>query len=179
MLGITGVLLVISMLAFFTKWVAVKMLPFDNKNEIQVVIDMPEGTTLEKTSVVAKEVSQYLRTVPEVVNYQNYVGSSSPITFNGLVRHYDMRGASNTADIQVNLLNKSERSKQSHDVAKTIRPESRRLRRNSERILKLLRFLQDRRYFLPLLQRFTALIMTNRFGLQTKFRKFSSIQKML
>lgn len=123
MLGITGVLLVISMLAFFTKWVAVKMLPFDNKNEIQVVIDMPEGTTLEKTSVVAKEVSQYLRTVPEVVNYQNYVGASSPITFNGLVRHYDLRGASNTADIQVNLLNKSERSKQSHDVAKTIRPE--------------------------------------------------------
>ncbi len=123
MLAITGVLLVISMLAFFTKWVAVKMLPFDNKNEIQVVIDMPEGTTLEKTSVVAKEVSQYLRTVPEVVNYQNYVGASSPITFNGLVRHYDMRGASNTADIQVNLLNKGERSKQSHDVAKTIRPE--------------------------------------------------------
>jgi len=123
MLGITGVLLVISMLAFFTKWVAVKMLPFDNKNEIQVVIDMPEGTTLEKTSVVAKEVSQYLRTVPEVVNYQNYVGTSSPITFNGLVRHYDLRGASNTADIQVNLLNKGERSKQSHDVAKTIRPE--------------------------------------------------------
>lgn len=123
MLAITGVLLVISMLAFFTKWVAVKMLPFDNKNEIQVVIDMPEGSTLEKTSVVAKEVSQYLRTVPEVVNYQNYVGASSPITFNGLVRHYDLRGASNTADIQVNLLEKGERSKQSHDVAKTIRPE--------------------------------------------------------
>ncbi|MGZ8543401.1 MAG: efflux RND transporter permease subunit, partial [Kaistella sp.] len=123
MLGITGVLLLISMLAFFTKWVAVKMLPFDNKNEIQVVIDMPEGSTLEKTAVVAKEVSQYLRTVPEVVNYQNYVGASSPITFNGLVRHYDLRGASNTADIQVNLLEKGERSKQSHDVAKTIRPE--------------------------------------------------------
>ena len=123
MLGITGVLLLISMLAFFTKWVAVKMLPFDNKNEIQVVIDMPEGTTLEKTSVVAKEVAQYLRTVPEVVNYQNYVGTSSPITFNGLVRHYDLRGANNTADIQVNLMEKGERSKQSHGVAKTIRPE--------------------------------------------------------
>ncbi|MBH1960053.1 MAG: efflux RND transporter permease subunit [Flavobacteriia bacterium] len=129
MLAVTGVLLMISMLAFFTKWVAVKMLPFDNKNEIQVVIDMPEGTTLEKTSVVAKEVSQYLRTVPEIVNYQNYVGASSPITFNGLVRHYDMRGASNTADIQVNLLNKSERSKQSHDVAKTIRPEIQKIAR--------------------------------------------------
>ncbi|MBE2273895.1 MAG: efflux RND transporter permease subunit [Flavobacteriales bacterium] len=123
MLGITGVLLMISMLAFFTKWVAVKMLPFDNKNEIQVVIDMPEGTTLEKTNAVTKDVAQYLRTVPEVVNYQNYVGSASPITFNGLVRHYDMRGASNTADIQVNLLHKEDRDKQSHDVAKTIRPE--------------------------------------------------------
>lgn len=123
MLGITGVLLMISMLAFFTKWVAVKMLPFDNKNEIQVVIDMPEGTTLEKTAAVTKDVAQYLRTVPEVVNYQNYVGSSAPITFNGLVRHYDMRGASNTADIQVNLLDKGERKKQSHDVAKMIRPE--------------------------------------------------------
>lgn len=122
-LGITGLLLLISMLAFFTKWVAVKMLPFDNKNEIQVVIDMPEGTTLEKTAAVTKDVAQYLRTVPEVVNYQNYIGSSAPITFNGLVRHYDMRGSSNTADIQVNLLEKGERSKQSHDVAKVIRPE--------------------------------------------------------
>ncbi len=123
MMGITAVLLLVSVLAFFTKWVAVKMLPFDNKNEIQVVIDMPEGTTLEKTSAVAKDVAQYLRTVPEVVNYQNYVGSSAPITFNGLVRHYDLRGASNTADIQVNLLHKEEREKQSHDVAKSIRPE--------------------------------------------------------
>ncbi|AZZ58225.1 efflux RND transporter permease subunit [Riemerella anatipestifer] len=122
-LGITAVLLLISVLAFFTKWVAVKMLPFDNKNEIQVVIDMPEGTPLEKTAAVTKDVAQYLRTVPEVVNYQNYIGASSPITFNGLVRHYDMRGQSNTADIQVNLLDKSARSKQSHDVAKTIRPE--------------------------------------------------------
>ncbi|MDY3521055.1 efflux RND transporter permease subunit [Riemerella anatipestifer] len=122
-LGVTAVLLLISVLAFFTKWVAVKMLPFDNKNEIQVVIDMPEGTPLEKTAAVTKDVAQYLRTVPEVVNYQNYIGASSPITFNGLVRHYDMRGQSNTADIQVNLLDKSARSKQSHDVAKTIRPE--------------------------------------------------------
>ncbi|USL95040.1 efflux RND transporter permease subunit [Riemerella anatipestifer] len=122
-LGVTTVLLLISVLAFFTKWVAVKMLPFDNKNEIQVVIDMPEGTPLEKTAAVTKDVAQYLRTVPEVVNYQNYIGASSPITFNGLVRHYDMRGQSNTADIQVNLLDKSARSKQSHDVAKTIRPE--------------------------------------------------------
>ncbi|MEJ8590043.1 efflux RND transporter permease subunit [Riemerella anatipestifer] len=129
-LGVTAVLLLISVLAFFTKWVAVKMLPFDNKNEIQVVIDMPEGTPLEKTAAVTKDVAQYLRTVPEVVNYQNYIGASSPITFNGLVRHYDMRGQSNTADIQVNLLDKSARSKQSHDVAKTIRPEIQKIAKN-------------------------------------------------
>ncbi|MDX1773522.1 efflux RND transporter permease subunit [Oceanihabitans sediminis] len=108
---------------FFTNSVAVKMLPFDNKNEFQVVIDMPEGTTLERTGVVAQEISQYLSTRPEVVNYQNYVGTSAPITFNGLVRHYDLRGGSNMADIQVNLLAKDDRSLQSHDIAKLLRPD--------------------------------------------------------
>ena len=122
-LGTTVVLLIGSVLMFFTKSVAVKMLPFDNKNEFQVVIDMPEGTTLERTATVAKEVSQYLSTVPEVVDYQNYVGTSAPITFNGLVRHYDLRGGSSVADIQVNLLHKEDRSKQSHDIAKEVRPE--------------------------------------------------------
>ncbi|MCL9809806.1 efflux RND transporter permease subunit [Flavobacterium luminosum] len=123
MLGITGILLLGSILMFFTKSVAVKMLPFDNKNEFQVVIDMPEGTTLERTAAVTKEIAQYLSTVPEVVTYQNYVGASAPITFNGLVRHYDLRGGSNMADIQVNLLDKGARSLQSHDVAKIVRPE--------------------------------------------------------
>lgn len=127
MLGTTVVLLLISIMAFFTKWVAVKMLPFDNKNEVQVIIDMPEGTTLERTAAVTKEIAQYLTTIPEVVNYQNYVGSSAPITFNGLVRHYDLRGQSNTADIQVNLLPKEERDEQSHDVAKKIRPQIQRI----------------------------------------------------
>ena len=122
-LGITAVLLMISVAAFFTRWVAVKMLPFDNKNEIQVVIDMPEGTTLERTNAVTRDIAQYLKTIPEVVDYQNYVGSSAPITFNGLVRHYDLRGASNTADIQVNLLHKDDRKEQSHDIAKKIRPQ--------------------------------------------------------
>ncbi|MGX1752956.1 efflux RND transporter permease subunit [Sphingobacterium sp. NPDC055346] len=121
-LGLTVVLLIGSVGMFFTKSVAVKMLPFDNKNEFQVVIDMPEGTTLERTSAVAKEISQYLTTVPEVVNYQNYIGTSAPITFNGLVRHYDLRGGSNMADIQVNLLNKTDRDEQSHAIAKRIRP---------------------------------------------------------
>ncbi|WP_347374934.1 efflux RND transporter permease subunit [Aequorivita sp. Q41] len=121
-LGITVVMLLGSVMMFFTKSVAVKMLPFDNKNEMQVVIDMPEGTTLERTAVVAREIGQYLSTQPLVVNYQNYVGTSAPITFNGLVRHYDLRGGSNMADIQVNLVSKDDRKLQSHDVAKLIRP---------------------------------------------------------
>ena len=122
-LGGTFVLLMATMVLFFTNSVAVKMLPFDNKNEFQVVIDMPEGTTLERTGVVAQEIVQYLSTRPEVVNYQNYIGTSAPITFNGLVRHYDLRGGSNMADIQVNLLDKGERSAQSHDIAKLLRPD--------------------------------------------------------
>uniref|UniRef100_UPI0040482B29 efflux RND transporter permease subunit n=1 Tax=Mariniflexile sp. TaxID=1979402 RepID=UPI0040482B29 len=119
----TFALLLGTMVLFFTNSVAVKMLPFDNKNEFQVIIDMPEGTTLERTGIVAQEISQYLSTRPEVVNYQNYVGTSAPITFNGLVRHYDLRGGSNMADIQVNLIGKDERSTQSHDIAKLLRPD--------------------------------------------------------
>lgn len=122
MFGITILLLLGSMMLFFTKSVAVKMLPFDNKNEFQIVIDMPEGTTLERTAVVTQEIAQYLTTIPEVVDYQNYIGASSPITFNGLVRHYDLRGGSNMADIQVNLVHKEHRDLQSHDIAKIVRP---------------------------------------------------------
>lgn len=126
-LGFTFLLLLGSIAMFFTKSVAVKMLPFDNKNEFQVVIDMPEGTTLERTGVVAQEIAQYLGTRPEVVNYQSYVGTSAPITFNGLVRHYDLRGGSNTADIQVNLIGKDKRKAQSHDIASLLRPEIQRI----------------------------------------------------
>lgn len=126
-LGITFFLLIGSIAMFFTKSVTVKMLPFDNKNEFQVVIDMPEGTTLERTAVVSREIAQYLKTQPEVVSYQSYVGSSAPITFNGLVRHYDLRGGSNMADIQVNLTDKHDRDEQSHDIAKKLRPEIQRI----------------------------------------------------
>ena len=120
-LGFTTLLLLASTTLFFTKGVAVKMLPFDNKNEFQIVIDMPEGSPLEKTSAVTREIADYLSQRPEVDNYQSFVGTSAPITFNGLVRHYDLRGGSNMADIQVNLIDKSERSEQSHDVAKKLR----------------------------------------------------------
>ena len=116
-----GVLLA-SFSLFFTNSVIVKMLPFDNKNEFQVVIDMPEGTTLEETSRVTREIAQYIRTRNEVVDYQSYVGTASPITFNGLVRHYDLRSGDHHADIQVNIKNKDDRSKQSHPIAKDFRP---------------------------------------------------------
>lgn len=138
MLGATVLLLLGAVAMFFTKSVVVKMLPFDNKNEFQVVIDMPEGTTLERTAAVTKEIAQYLSTVPEVVNYQNYVGTSAPITFNGLVRHYDMRGGSNMADIQVNLLHKEERDLQSHDIAKIVRLEIQKIAKKHDANVKVI-----------------------------------------
>lgn len=117
----TVVVLLASMLLFYTKSVAVKMLPFDNKNEFQVVIDMPEGTTLEKTQAVAADISSYIGKQSMVENYQAYVGTSGPISFNGLVRHYDLRRGENVADIQVNLIDKTKRSIQSHEIAKNMR----------------------------------------------------------
>lgn len=120
MIGLTVVLLS-SFVLFYTKSVPVKMLPFDNKNEFQVVIDMPEGTTLERTDAVAKELAVYISKNDKVTSYQTYVGASAPISFNGLVRHYDMRMGENVADIQVNLVDKGERSEQSHDIAVSMR----------------------------------------------------------
>jgi multidrug efflux pump subunit AcrB len=114
-------LLVASMSLVAFKLVTVKMLPFDNKSEIQVVIDMPEGTTLEQTSRATLHLASYLRNVPEVVNYQTYIGTAAPYNFNGLVRHYFLRQGSNVSDIQVNLISKSERNRQSHEIATAIR----------------------------------------------------------
>ena len=102
--------------------VKVKMLPFDNKSEFQVIINLPEGSTLEQTARVAREMAAAVRTEPEVRNYQAYVGTASPFNFNGLVRHYYLRRGSHVADLQVNLLPKDERSAQSHDIAKRVRP---------------------------------------------------------
>jgi len=120
-IGSTVVLLIASVLLFLNESVLVKMLPFDNKNEFQIVIDMPEGTTLERTQAVTLEIAEYVKNRKEVVNYQTYVGTASPITFNGLVRHYDLRDGEHLADIQVNITNKSERSAQSHAIAKSFR----------------------------------------------------------
>jgi len=119
--GIVGLMLVGAIALIPMKAVELKMLPFDNKNEFQVILDMPEGTALEETSQVAKEISDYLKTVPEVESYQYYAGVNAPINFNGLVRHYYLRKAPNMADIQVNLVHKGARSEQSHDIAKRVR----------------------------------------------------------
>ena len=102
--------------------VAIKMLPFDNKSEFQIVLNTPEGTTLEQTTRIAREMAATLRSIPEVSNYQIYAGTAAPFNFNGLVRHSYLRRGPNVADIQVNLVSKSERTDQSHAIAKRVRP---------------------------------------------------------
>lgn len=115
-------LLLLSCSLIWFKAVTVKMLPFDNKNELQVIVDAPDGTPLEQTARIVAEMGGVLRTVPEVTDFQSYVGTSAPFNFNGLVRHYYLRKGSNLADIQVNLTHKNERHDQSHDIAKRVRP---------------------------------------------------------
>ena len=118
------VVLLLAAVAFVPlKWVRVKMLPFDNKSEFQVIIDMPDGTPLEQTTRVAQALGGYLAQQPEVTNYQIYAGTSGPYNFNGLVRHYFLRRQPNQADIQVNLLSRHDRSAQSHEIARRLRPE--------------------------------------------------------
>lgn len=121
LIGITALLLA-SMATVGLGWVKVKMLPFDNKSEFQVILNMPEGSSLEQTTAVAREMAAVIRMEPEVTDYQVYAGVASPYNFNGLVRHYFMRRGANVADIQVNLVGKHERNAQSHDIAKRIRP---------------------------------------------------------
>ncbi len=123
-----ALLLVVMLLLFIgaflfvpAKMVVMKMLPFDNKNELQVIVDMPEGTTLERTTALAVDIGHYLSTVPEVENYQIFSGIAAPINFNGLVRHYFFRKGENVADIQVNFVDKSKRSRKSHELAKIMR----------------------------------------------------------
>ena len=117
-----GGLLMLAMTLVPLKLVTVKMLPFDNKSELQVIIDMPEGSAMEKTAALAQEMGGYLKRVPEVTDYQLYVGTAAPFNFNGLVRHYFLRAGANVADIQVNFVAKGDRKDQSHDIAKRIRP---------------------------------------------------------
>ncbi|HWE49955.1 MAG TPA: efflux RND transporter permease subunit [Bryobacteraceae bacterium] len=115
------VLLLGSVSLFYIGFVKVKMLPFDNKSEFQVIVDMPNGTTLEETARVTQLIAEETQKQPEVVNVETYTGTASPYNFNGLVRHYYLRRGPNVADIQVNLLAKAARGLQSHEIAKRVR----------------------------------------------------------
>ena len=103
-------------------WVRVKMLPFDNKSELEIVLNMPEDSSLERTAQVAREIAAAIRQEKEVTDYQVYVGTAAPYSFNGLMRHYYLRQGSSVAEVQVNLLPKHQRSVQSHGFALRIRP---------------------------------------------------------
>ncbi|MFA5370814.1 MAG: efflux RND transporter permease subunit [Sideroxydans sp.] len=119
-LGILAALL-LSVSLVGVKLVVLKMLPFDNKSEFQVVVDMPSGTALEQTAGAMREIGAYLATVAEVTDYQAYAGTASPINFNGLVRQYYLREASEQGDIQVNLQDKHHRDRSSHEIASAVR----------------------------------------------------------
>jgi multidrug efflux pump subunit AcrB len=118
---ISGLLLV-AMGTVAIGWVKVKMLPFDNKSEFQIILNMPEGSALERTTQAAMEIGAAIQVEPEVTDYQIYAGIAAPFNFNGLVRHYFMRQGANVADLQINLVNKADRKAQSHDIAKRVRP---------------------------------------------------------
>ena len=120
---LAGILVLIagSLWLVTSRVVILKMLPFDNKSEFQVVLDMPEGTSLEQTSRVLAEMGEYLSGVAEVTDYQAYAGTATPINFNGLVRQYYLREGANLGDIQVNLVDKHHRDRQSHDIALAVR----------------------------------------------------------
>jgi multidrug efflux pump subunit AcrB len=121
---LTGIILLLlgSMAMVGLGWVKVKMLPFDNKSEFQMILNMPEGTSLERTAAVAREMAAVIKQEPEVVDTQVYAGTASPFNFNGLVRHYFLRRGANVADIQVNLEDRHDRKAASHDIAKRVRP---------------------------------------------------------
>jgi multidrug efflux pump subunit AcrB len=122
LLGTLAVLLAVSMTLVGLGWVKVKMLPFDNKSEFQIILNMPEGSALEDTAQCAREIGAAVRGEPEVTDYEVYAGVASPFNFNGLVRHYFLRRGANIADLQINLVPKGERKAQSHDIAKRVRP---------------------------------------------------------
>lgn len=114
-------LIAISLGLVAVRAVVMKMLPFDNKSEFQIMVDMPEGTALEETHRLLNALADYIQTVPEVTDYQIYAGTSAPINFNGLVRQYYLRRAPGQGDIQVNLLDKHERERKSHEIVLAVR----------------------------------------------------------
>jgi multidrug efflux pump subunit AcrB len=119
--------IVLSMLLAVMQWVVLKMLPFDNKSEFQVVVDMPAGTPVESTAATLRDLGAYVATIPEVTDYEAYAGTATPINFNGLVRQYYLRQAPENGDLQVNLVDKHQRNRQSHEIAGAVRPQLERI----------------------------------------------------
>jgi multidrug efflux pump subunit AcrB len=118
--GLSAVI-VVAMVLVVLQFVVLKMLPFDNKSEFQVIVDMPEGTAVEETARVLDDLAMTIEAVPEVTDYQVYAGTAAPINFNGLVRQYYLREGGNVGDIQVNLVDKHDRKRSSHEIAREVR----------------------------------------------------------
>lgn len=131
LLAATTALLVLALALALLRAVPLKMLPFDNKNEFQVLIDTDEGTTLERTDAIARRLAEALRMAPEVRDFQVYVGTASPMDFNGLVRHYFLRSGPTVAEIRVGLVGKRQRTMQSHEITLRLRDDLERLARDA------------------------------------------------
>ncbi|MEZ6135230.1 MAG: efflux RND transporter permease subunit [Pirellulaceae bacterium] len=119
------------------RMVPLKMLPFDNKNEFLLVLDMPEGTTLERSDAIVRELESYIASAPEVTDYSSYVGTAGPIDFNGLVRHYYLRGLPHQAEIRVNLVGKKNRKLQSHGLGLRMRDELTKIAADAGGVLRI------------------------------------------
>jgi multidrug efflux pump subunit AcrB len=127
----------LAMLLVVAQLVVLKMLPFDNKSEFQIIVDMPEGTAVEATAKVLDELAAKIETVPEVTDYQVYAGTAAPINFNGLVRQYYLRSGGNVGDIQVNLVDKKHRDRSSHEIAQAVRYELAEIGRRNNASIKV------------------------------------------
>lgn len=137
LLGTVAVLFCVSALLPAIGWVPLKLLPFDNKDELQLVVDLPEGSTLEETDRTCQALEAYLATVREVRDFETYTGHNSPLDFNGLVRHYNFRRQSNQADIRVNLAGKNDRAQQSHAIALRLRDDLTRIAAQHHAVLSI------------------------------------------
>lgn len=137
-LGFVGLLFFAAVLLPGWRLVPLKMLPFDNKNEFQLLIDMPEGTTLERSEAVAVEMAEYLRTVPEVEFFAGYVGTPSPMDFNGMVRHTYLREGSHLADLRIGLAHKDLRAQQSHEIVLRLRKDLEAIAERSGAVLQMI-----------------------------------------
>ncbi len=137
LLGGILILIIGAITLVVVKLVVLKMLPFDNKSEFQVIVDMPEGTSLERTAEVLHALSSHLKTIPEVTDIEAYAGTSAPINFNGLVRQYYLRSGSNIGDLQVNLISKKLRERKSHEIALSAREPLKKIADQYQAVIKI------------------------------------------